>query len=191
MKKIGLFFGSFNPVHSGHMIIAEFMATQTDLSEVWMVVSPQNPLKNKSSLAPDYERLHMLHLAIGDNIKLRPNDIEFSMPKPSYTVDTLAYLAEKYPDKEFVLIMGGDNLQTLHKWKNYEWLVENYDIYLYDRPDSEVADLKNKYRIKSFISPQINISATYIRSCLKERKSVKYLVPLAVEKYLVENMIYE
>lgn len=191
MKKIGLFFGSFNPVHSGHMIIAEFMATQTDLSEVWMIVSPQNPLKNKSSLAPDYERLHMLHLAIGDNIKLRPNDIEFSMPKPSYTVDTLAYLAEKHPEKEFVLIMGGDNLQTLHKWKNYEWLVENYDIYLYDRPDSEVADLKNKYRIKSFISPQINISATYIRSCLKERKSVKYLVPLAVEKYLVENMIYE
>ena len=191
MKKIGLFFGSFNPVHSGHMIIAEFMATQTDLSEVWMVVSPQNPLKSKLSLAPDYERLHMLHLAIGDNIKLRPNDIEFSMPKPSYTVDTLAYLAEKYPEKEFVLIMGGDNLSTLHKWKNYEWLVENYDIYLYDRPENEVSDLKNKFRIKTFVSPQINISATYIRSCLKERKSVKYLVPLAVEKYLVENMIYE
>lgn len=191
MKKIGLFFGSFNPVHTGHMIIAEFMATQTDLAEVWMVVSPQNPLKNKSTLAPDYERLHMLYLAVGDNNKLRPVDIEFSMPKPSFTIDTLTYLGEKYPDKKFVLIMGGDNLSTLHKWKNYKLLLENYEIYLYNRPDHDVSELTVKWNIKSFNSPQMAISATYIRECLKERQSVKYLVPLSVEKYLVENMIYE
>lgn len=191
MKKIGLFFGSFNPVHSGHMIIAEFMATQTDLSEVWMIVSPQNPLKPKSTLAPDYERLHMLHLAIGDNNKLRPVDVEFSMPKPSFTIDTLTYLREKHPDKKFVLIMGGDNLATIHKWKNYDLLLENYEIYLYNRPGYDVSSLAEEFKIKSFDAPRISISATYIRACLKQRQSVRYLVPLSVERYLVENMIYE
>ncbi|NJN35116.1 MAG: nicotinate-nucleotide adenylyltransferase [Saprospiraceae bacterium] len=128
--KIGLFFGSFNPIHVGHLIIANFMATQTDLAQVWLVVSPQNPLKPKNSLARDYDRLHMVALAIGENPKLRASDIEFKLPKPSFTIDTLTYLKEKYPQHEFVLIMGGDNLATLSKWKNYEQILRGYPIYV-------------------------------------------------------------
>ena len=137
--KVGLFFGSFNPVHVGHMIIAEHMANHTDLDEVWMVVSPQNPLKKQASLAGDYDRLHLVNLAIGENLKLRSSNIEFGLSKPSYTVDTLVYLREKYPNKEFVLIMGGDNLATLHKWKNFEVILRDYQIYVYKRPEYELA----------------------------------------------------
>src|SRR5210317_1333913 len=158
--KVGLFFGSFNPVHIGHMIIANFMATQTDLDEVWMVVSPQNPLKPKSTLAKDYDRLHLVNLAIGDNDKLRVSNIEFALPKPSYTVDTLAYLQEKYPSKTFALIMGGDNLTTIHKWKNYEILLRDYDIYLYKRPKYDVNPDLLRGRVKQFEAPMLDISAT-------------------------------
>ena len=136
--KTGLFFGSFNPVHIGHLIIANFMATHTDLKEVWLVVSPQNPLKDKKSLAPERERLHMLRMAIDDNPKLKASDIEFKLPRPSFTIDTLTYLDEKYPKKDFVLIMGSDNLETLHKWKNYENLLRKYCIYIYNRPGYEI-----------------------------------------------------
>ncbi len=189
--KIGLFFGSFNPVHVGHMIIANFMATQTDLDQVWMVVSPQNPLKKKSTLARDYDRLHLVRLAIDDNKLLSASDIEFGLPKPSYTIDTLTFLSEKYPKKEFALIMGGDNLGTLHKWKNYELLLRDYQIYLYKRPQYELGELEHHPSIRHFEAPLLELSATYIRKQIKEGKSIRYLVPKAVFEYLEETPIYK
>lgn len=189
--RVGLFFGSFNPVHTGHLIIANFMATQTDLQQVWLVVSPQNPLKQKSTLAKDYDRLHLVQLAIGDNPRLRASNIEFSLPKPSYTVDTLAYLKEKFPEKEFVLIMGGDSLATIHKWKNYEILLRDYDIYLYKRPNYDLGEFASQPRVKQFDAPLLDISATYIRDCLREGKSVQYLVSNAVFEYLEGSRMYK
>lgn len=191
MRRTGLFFGSFNPVHTGHMVIANFMATQTDLDEVWMIVSPQNPLKNKKSLARDHDRLHLVRLAIGDNVHLRASDVEFSLPQPSYTVDTLVYLREKYPDREFVLIMGGDNLGTLHKWKNYEILLRDYQIYVYQRPQYELGELADHPSIHLWEAPLMQISASYIRRCLQEGLSVQYLVPDAVHEYLEGSGLYK
>jgi len=190
-KKTGLFFGSFNPVHVGHMILANFLATHTDLDEVWIVVSPHNPLKPKKSLARDYDRLHLVRLAIGDHPQLQASDVEFSLPKPSYTVDTLAYLREKHPDHQFVLIMGGDNLDTLHKWKNYELLLRDYEIYVYKRPDYALGDLQHHPSVRIFEEvPLMQISASFIRRCLKEGKSVRYLLPEAVHDYLMETALY-
>lgn len=168
------------------------MASQTDLEQVWLVVSPHNPLKNRKSLAKDYDRLHLVHLAIQDNPLLSACDIEFKLPKPSYTVDTLAYLKEKYSDKEFVLIMGGDNLASLEKWKNYEFLVNNYEIYVYDRPGSEISKWKSAEfpGIHFFDAPQMHISASYIRNCLKNGYSIEYLVNKPVLDYLEKNSIY-
>jgi nicotinate-nucleotide adenylyltransferase len=191
MRKTGLFFGSFNPVHTGHMVIANFMATQTDLDEVWMIVSPQNPLKNKQSLARDHDRLHLVRLAIGDNVYLRASDVEFSLPQPSYTVDTLIYLREKYPGREFVLIMGGDNLGTLHKWKNYEILLRDYQIYVYQRPQYELGELADHPSIHLWEAPLMQISASYIRRCLQKGLSVQYLVPDAVYEYLEGSGLYK
>lgn len=188
--KVGLFFGSFNPVHIGHMIIGNFMATQTDLKEVWFVVTPQNPLKSKYALARDRERLHMVNLAIGDNYYLKTCDIEFYLPRPSYTIDTLAYLREKYPNKSFALIMGGDNLATFHKWKNHEIILRDYQIYVYERPKYEVGELADHPRVKLFDAPQMNISASYIRNCIKEDKSIEYLVPDKVLEYISASNLY-
>jgi len=190
--KVGLFFGSFNPVHVGHMIIGNYMATQTDLQQVWFVVSPQNPLKPKRTLLRDYDRLHLVQLAIGDNLHLRASDIEFNLPKPSYTIDTLIVLKEKYPEKDFVLIMGGDNLGTLHKWKNYEQLLQNYEIYVYDRPDYDKGELASHPKVHIYDEvPLMEISATYIRNCLQNGKSIQYLVPDAVYHYLVQTNLYK
>ncbi len=188
--KIGLFFGSFNPVHIGHLIIANYMATQTDLDRVWFVVSPQNPLKPKKTLARDHDRLHLVRLGIGDNPLLEASSVEFGLPKPSYTVDTLAYLREKYPDREFALIMGGDNLATLHLWKNYELLLANYDIYVYHRPSIDLGERAAHPRVRIFEAPLLDISATYIRECLRGGKSVRYLVPDAVFEYLESSHLY-
>ncbi len=189
--KIGLFFGSFNPVHVGHMIIANYMATYTDLDQVWMVVSPQNPLKPKSVLANDYDRLHLVRLAIGDNPQLRASNIEFDLHRPSYTIDTLSYLKEKYPENEFVLIMGGDNLATLHKWKNYELILQEYHIYLYKRPNLKLGKFENHPHVQHFEAPMLDISATYIRQCIKRDKSIEYLVPDAVFEYLQGGSMYK
>ncbi|MEM8525244.1 MAG: nicotinate (nicotinamide) nucleotide adenylyltransferase [Bacteroidota bacterium] len=191
MDKIGLFFGSFNPVHVGHLIIANFMATQSDLKEVWLIVSPQNPLKKKSTLANDYDRLNLVRLAIGDNPKLRASDVEFSLPKPSYTIDTLIHLCEKYPNRQFVLIMGGDNLATLHKWKNYELLLRDYEIYVYQRPAYDLGELATHSSVKIFEAPLMQISASYLRKCLKAGKSVEYLVPEAVFEELERSGLYQ
>ena len=191
VKKIGLFFGSFNPVHSGHLIIANYMATQTDLDEVWFVVSPHNPLKKKSSLAHERDRQHLVEISIQDNALLRCSDIEFYLPQPSYTIDTLTHLKEKFPNYQFCPIMGGDNLKTIHKWKNFEILLRDYEIYLYNRPGFDI-DKKGlgDAKIHFFESPQITITSTYIRNCLKENKSIQYLVPEPVYKYLKDDNIF-
>jgi len=188
--KTGLFFGSFNPVHIGHMIIADYMAEFTDLQQVWLVVSPHNPLKSKQSLAPDYDRLHLVQLAIGDHPKLRASDIEFHLPKPSYTVDTLAFLREKYPQREFALIMGGDNLLSLPKWKNYEVLLKNYPIYVYRRPNYDGGHLASHPNVRVFDAPLLDISASFVRECIKNGKSIRYLVPEPVFKYMENSHLY-
>lgn len=190
-KKIGLFFGSFNPVHIGHMIIANFLAENSDLDQVWLVVSPHNPLKKKSSLAKDHDRLHLVNLAIGDNLKLRSSDIEFNLPQPSYTVDTLAYLKEKYPNKTFALIMGGDSLGSFHKWKNYEVILAHHDIYVYQRPNYDLGEFRDNKRVHILEAPFLDISASYIRKCIKKKKSVQYMVPDAVFEYLERTPIYK
>lgn len=188
--KIGLFFGSFNPIHVGHLIIANYMATQTDLEQVWLVVSPQNPLKPKNSLARDRDRLNMVQLAIEDNKLLKASDIEFKLPKPSFTIDTLTYLSEKYPQHELVLIMGGDNLATLHKWKNYEQILRGYSIYVYKRPQYDLGELSTHPKVHLFDAPLMEISATYIRQCLQQGKTIQYLVTDPVLKYLSESKLY-
>lgn len=190
MKKVGLFFGSFNPVHVGHMIIANYMAIHTDLDQVWMIVSPQNPHKKKQSLAKDWDRLHLVKLAIGDNPLLQVSNIEFDLPQPSYTIDTLTYLKEKFPKKDFVLIMGGDNLATLHKWKNYEIILRDHHIYVYQRPSYDLGELQNHPSVQLFSAPLMQISASYIRKCIANKQSVEYLVPDAVYKYLEETNLY-
>jgi nicotinate-nucleotide adenylyltransferase len=188
--KVGLFFGSYNPIHIGHLIIANYMATQTDLDQLWLVVSPQNPLKPKKTLARDYDRLHMVRLAIDDNPKLRATDIEFKLPKPSYTIDTLVYLKEKYPQHDFVLIMGGDNLGSLHKWKNYEILLRDNQIYVYQRPSFDLGDLQTHPNVRLFDAPMMNISASYIRKCIREGYSVQYLVSEPVFEFLDSGSLY-
>jgi len=188
--KTGLFFGSFNPVHIGHMIIANFMATQTDLQEIWMVVSPQNPFKNKKSLAKDHDRLHLVRLAIGDNLRIKGSDIEFGLPKPSYTIDTLTYLKEKFPKKEFALIMGGDNLGSFHKWKNYEQILAGHEIYVYKRPQYDLGDLADHPKVKILEAPLMQISASYIRQCIKQGQSIQYLVPDLVFEYINNTALY-
>lgn len=188
--KIGLFFGSFNPVHVGHMIIANYIITHTDMDQVWMVVSPHNPHKKKKSLAKQHDRLHLVRLAIGDNLKIKGSDIEFNLPQPSYTIDTLTYLKEKYPKYEFCLIMGGDNLASLHKWKNYESIINNYSILVYKRPRYRLGDLKTHPNVTICDAPLLQISASYIRKCIKEKKSIQYLVPDVVFNYLEHTPIY-
>lgn len=191
-KKIGLYFGTFNPVHIGHLIIANFMATQTDLSEVWMVVSPRNPLKKKDTLLGNYDRLHLVNLGIGNNTRVKASDIEFSLPVPSYTIDTLTYLKEKFPDKKFVLIMGGDNLATFHLWKNYISILNHYSIYIYSRPGFAIPpEFSQHPSIQFFESPQMNISATYIRECIKKKKSVQYLLPEPVFEYIRDSNLFQ
>ncbi|PHI21455.1 nicotinic acid mononucleotide adenylyltransferase [Lewinellaceae bacterium SD302] len=190
-KKIGLFFGSFNPVHTGHMVIANYMATQTELDEVWLIVSPQNPFKKSNSLADQYSRLHLVKLAIGDTPKLRASDIEFKLPKPSYTIDTLTFLREEYPDKQFSLIMGGDNLPTLPKWKNYEVILRDYSIYVYQRPGvSDLGELADHPSVHLQEAPLMQLSATYVRRCIKAGKSIRYLVPDAVAEELERSGLY-
>jgi len=188
--KIGLYFGSFNPVHTGHMIIASYMINHTDMDKLWMVLSPHNPLKKKSTLANDYDRLHLLNLAIGDHSDIKASDIEFRLSKPSYTIDTMTYLHEKYPEYEFALIMGGDSLASLPKWKNYELLLERYSIYVYKRPQRDSGDLLDHPSVIVCDAPLLEISSSYIRQLIKEKKTIRYLVPDKVFEYLEDYPIY-
>jgi nicotinate-nucleotide adenylyltransferase len=188
--KIGLFFGSFNPVHTGHLIIANAMTEQTDLEQVWFIVSPQNPLKKSNQLAHEFDRYDMVQLAIEDNPKLKVSDVEFKMPKPSYTIDTLIYLQEKYPQHHFYLIMGSDNLASLHKWKNYEQILQQFHIVVYTRPGDEHCELLEHANVYAIQAPLLDISATYIRQLIKNEKSVRYVVPPAVIQYIEQKKLY-
>jgi nicotinate-nucleotide adenylyltransferase len=187
--KIGLYFGSFNPVHIGHLIIANHIANNTDLKQVWFVVSPQNPLKNSSSLLNEYHRLHMIKSAIDGENKLRASSVEFKLPKPSYTVDTLTYLKEKHPEHQFSLIMGSDGFQNLDKWKNYNVIVKNYPFYIYNRPGFEI---KNEWGTNIVVlkAPLLEISSTRIREMVKEKKSIRFLVPDCVLEEIESNSYY-
>ena len=190
-KKTGLFFGSFNPIHVGHLIIANHMVEHTDLDEVWFVISPHNPLKKKSTLLADHHRYAMVNLAEEDNRKLWASNIEFGLSQPSYTVHTLAFLEEKYPEKEFVLIMGGDNLASLHRWKNYEHILENYSIMVYPRPGEVLPDLANHKHVEIVEAPLMQISSSFIRKSIKAGKSVEYILSDKVFKYLTEMHFYQ
>lgn len=197
MAKIGLFFGSFNPIHIGHMAIAGYMTEFTDLKEVWFVVSPHNPMKKKSALLPDYERLLMTELAIGDNYRLRASDIEFRLPVPSYTIDTLTYLNEKFPSNEFMPIMGEDNLYTLHKWKNAEELVKRHKIIVYPRPytskpSSSLLDKILALADIEFVkAPLMDISGTFIRNGIKKGKNMSYFLAPPVWEYIEKKHLFE
>jgi nicotinate-nucleotide adenylyltransferase len=179
-KKTGLFFGSFNPVHVGHMVLANYMLEFTPLEEVWLVVSPQNPFKEKSSLLNQGHRLLLVNLAIDDHPRIKSSNIEFSLPQPSYTIHTLTHLREKYPAREFALIMGQDNLPTFHKWKNYEEILLDHDIYVYPRPSSATSDLEKHPRVIMTHAPVIDISSTFIRNAIAEGKDVRYFLPAKV-----------
>ena len=191
MKRTALFFGSFNPIHVGHLIIAETMQQQEGIDEVWFVVSPQNPLKERATLLADHHRMQMVRRAIEDNYRLRACDIEMHLPVPSYTVVTLAALREKYPDREFCLIMGSDNLASLHKWRNYEYILENYKILVYPRPGSERCARREHPNVTMVDVPMIDISSSYIRQQIGEGKDVRYLLTEPVYKYLTEMHFYE
>ena len=188
--KIGLFFGSFNPVHNGHLIIANYVCERTDLDKVWLVVSPQNPLKQKETLLREYDRLHLINLAIEDNKNLKASNIEFKLPKPSYTIDTLIYLKEKYPQHQFALIMGSDNLATLHKWKNYEQILKNYDLLVYRRNGFIENPFPKNKNIHFLDFPFLDISATFIRENLRQGNSMQYFLPEPVWKYIDEMKLY-
>lgn len=190
-SKTGLFFGSFNPIHTGHLIIAEYMVENTDLEEVWFVVSPHNPLKDKKSLLADHHRLALVNLAIDDDPRLRACDIEFRLPKPSYTIDTLTYLSEKHPSMDFILISGTDIFPSFHKWKNYQELLKQYAFYIYNRPGYESGDYINHENIRLFQAPLMEISASFIRQSIKEGREVKYMLPEKVYQYIREMHFYE
>ncbi len=190
MKKTGLYFGSFNPIHIGHLVIAEQLVENTDLDELWFVVSPQNPLKKRSSLLDDRQRLHLVNLAIDDDPRFRACDIEFSLKKPSYTSFTLQVLREKYPRRKFCLIMGEDNLQSFRKWYNYEHIIENYGIYVYPRPGYDGGDLRNHRNVHIVNAPLMEISSTMIREGLRSGKSVRYMLPEKVFQCIEESGFY-
>ena len=211
IMKVGLYFGTFNPIHIGHLIIANHFAEHADLEQIWMIVTPHNPLKNKDTLLNDYKRYEMVFLATEDYPKIKPSDIEFKLPQPNYTVNTLAHLQEKFPQHEFSLIMGEDNLKSLHKWKNFEVILQNHALYVYPRLESKIRtaetisktlenssseDLYKKYidkgaRITIVTAPIVEISSTFIRENIKNRKNVQPLLPQKVWEYIDYGNLYK
>jgi nicotinate-nucleotide adenylyltransferase len=187
---IGLYFGSFNPIHTGHLIIANHVVENTDVDKIWFVISPHNPLKESHTLLNEYDRLHLVELAIEDNPKFRASNVEFHLPKPSFTIDTLTYLKERFPLEKFTIIIGSDSFQNIHRWKNYEQLIADYSFIVYNRPGFEVKET-HQASLQIMDAPLIEISATYIRKQLKEHKSIRYLTPERVHKYITENRYYK
>lgn len=200
--KIGLYFGTFNPIHIGHLIIANHFAEYSDLDQIWMVVTPHNPLKNKDTLLDDHQRLQLVYLATEDYPKIQPSDIEFKLSQPNYTVNTLAHLQEKFPQHEFSLIMGEDNLKSLRKWKNHEVILQNHEIYVYPRLEAKVRTgeatsseaenlaFKNNPKIHFIDAPIVEISSTFIRENIKKKKNVRPLLPSKVWEYIDHNNLY-
>ncbi len=192
-NRIGLYFGTFNPIHIGHLAIANYLVENSELDEIWMVVTPHNPHKNKKTLLDDYQRLHLVHLATDDYEKIKASNIEFSLPQPNYTVNTLAHLSEKYPDKQFTLIMGEDNLKSLHKWKNYQVILEDYSIIVYPRISSGVLpeQFVDHPKITKIDAPIMEISSTMIRNAIKEGKDLRYFMHHQVQEYVEEMHFYK
>lgn len=191
-RKVGLYFGSYNPIHIGHLAIANYMVEYTNVDQLWFVVSPQNPHKKKMNLLADHHRLEMVERAIGNDERFRASNIEFNLPKPSYTIDTLAYLKERHPNNQFVILMGSDNLEYFHKWKNYETIVENYGVIVYPRPGFDESKVKSHKNISiADGAPLMEVSSSFIRKAIKEGKDVRYFLPQAAGKYLDEMNFYK
>jgi nicotinate-nucleotide adenylyltransferase len=193
--KVGLFFGSFNPIHVGHLIIANHLAEHSNLDQIWMVVTPHNPLKEKKSLLDDYHRLHLVSLATDEYLKIKSSDFEFKLPQPNFTVNTLAHFQEKFPKNEFSLIIGEDNLKNFKKWKNYEVILENHFIYVYPRIDKSIDKnqkhgFENHSKIIKIDAPIVEISSTYIRENIKSGKNVKPLLSTEVWNYIEKCGFY-
>jgi nicotinate-nucleotide adenylyltransferase len=189
--KIGLYFGSFNPIHIGHLAIANYIAEYSDLDQIWFVVSPQNPFKQKDSLLNDYHRLELVNLCIENYPKLKASNIEFSLPKPSYTINTLTYLKEKHSKYEFSLIMGSDNLKNFNKWKNHELILKEHELYIYPRPGYDDSKVKIDGKIHLIHAPLMEISSSFIRKAIKENKEIPFFMPEAAYNYLKEMHFYE
>ena len=191
--KVGLYFGTFNPIHVGHLIIANHLAENSDLDQIWLVVTPQSPFKKKQSLLDNYQRLEMVYRATKDYTNLYPSDIEFNLPQPNYTINTLAYLQEKYHDKTFSLIMGEDNLKSFHKWKNYQLILENHDIYVYPRISEGKIETQfdNHKKIHHLQAPIIQLSSTFIRKAIKAGQNIRPMLPEHVWEYVDEMNFYK
>ena len=190
MIKTGLYFGSFNPIHVGHMAIANYMVEYTDIDQLWFVVSPQNPLKKKKTLLDDYHRLELVNRAIGDDLRFRASKVEFGLPKPSYTIDTLTYLCEKYPTHQFFILMGSDNLDSINKWKNADVLLANYDIIVYPRPGFNPESSLKYPRVQVANAPLMEISSTFIRDSIKSGKDIRHFLPYRSWEYLQQMNFY-
>ena len=190
-KKTGLFFGSFNPIHIGHLAIANYMLEFTDLNEIWFMISPHNPLKEKGSLLTDHHRYALVQIAVEDYHRFKASNFEFQLPRPSYTIDTLVRLEERYPARQFVLITGSDIFLTFHKWKNWEELLNNYQIYVYDRPGSGLGKYSDYSSIHYFKAPRMEISSSFIRKAISEGKDVRHLMPAKAYKFMREMHFYE
>lgn len=190
-REIGLFFGSFNPIHIGHLILANYIIEYTSISELWFVVSPQSPFKKSSSLLPEIHRYAIIDRAIEDDNRFKVSNIEFKLPKPSYTIDTLANLTETYPNYNFSLIMGQDNLTHLHKWKNADFMLKEHKVYVYPRPNCKPGKLDNHHNIHLLDAPQIDISASFIRKAIRQKKDVSWYLPEKAWRFIDEMNFYK
>ncbi|MBT8318368.1 MAG: nicotinate-nucleotide adenylyltransferase [Lutibacter sp.] len=191
--KVGLFFGTFNPIHIGHMIIANYIVEFSDLDEVWFVITPQSPFKQKMSMLSNHHRLSIANIAVENYPKLKTSDIEFNLPQPNYTINTLAYIEEKYPEKQFCLIMGEDNLKGFHKWKNYQTILQNYELYVYPRISKEQTESRfsNHKKVHKVNAPIVQISSTFIRKAIYEKKDISTMLPASVWNYIDEMNFYK